>query len=67
LAQVAGILGHHHIGISSVIQPESHAEAAVPLVLMIHDAPFGQMQDAVAKIAALSCVKAEPVLFWVLS
>jgi homoserine dehydrogenase len=67
LAQIAGILGQHQIGISSVIQPESHAEAAVPLVLIIHDAPFGQMQDAVAKIAALSCVKAEPVLFWVLS
>ncbi|MBW0000136.1 MAG: homoserine dehydrogenase [Verrucomicrobia bacterium] len=67
LAQIAGILGQHQIGISSVIQPESHEKSAVPLVLIIHDAPFGQMQDAVAKIAALSCVKAEPVLFWVLS
>ncbi|MBV9488450.1 MAG: homoserine dehydrogenase [Verrucomicrobia bacterium] len=67
LAQVAGILGQHQIGISSVIQPETHDEAAVPLVLIIHDAPFGQMQDAVAKIGALGCVKADPVLFWVLS
>jgi homoserine dehydrogenase len=67
LAQIAGILGQHHIGISSVIQPESHDEDSVPLVLMIHDARFGQMQYAVRKIAALGCVKADPVLFWVLS
>ncbi|HEY0789880.1 MAG TPA: homoserine dehydrogenase [Chthoniobacterales bacterium] len=67
LAQVASILGHHRIGISSVIQPESHDEAAVPLVLMIHNAPFGDTQDAVTRIAALACVKATPVLLWVLS
>ena len=42
----AGILGQHKIGISSVIQPEAHEEACVPLVLMIHDATHAQMQKA---------------------
>jgi len=67
LAQIAGILGSHQIGISSVIQPESHEASAVPLVLMIHDAPFGRTQTAVKRIASLECVKAPPVLLWVLS
>ncbi len=66
LAQVATILANHGIGISSVIQPESH-EAAVPLVLVIHDAPYGRMQDAVDAIGSLGCVKAAPALFWMFS
>jgi homoserine dehydrogenase len=67
LAQVASILGSHQIGISSVIQPEGHEGDAVPLVLMIHDAPFGKMVTAVQRIQSLECVKASPSLLWVLS
>jgi homoserine dehydrogenase len=67
LAQVAGVLGSHQIGISSVIQPEGHQGDAVPLVLIIHEAPFGNMQVAVQHVQSLACVKASPVLFWVLS
>jgi homoserine dehydrogenase len=67
LAQVAGILGSHRIGISSMFQPEGHEGDAVPIVLMIHDAIFGRMQAAVTEIQQLSCVKALPILFWVLS
>jgi len=63
LAQVAKVLGDHDIGISSVVQPESHDECDTPLVLMIHDAPLGQMRRALEGIAALACVKARPVLF----
>jgi len=63
LAQVAGILGTSNIGISSVIQPESHESGPVPLVLMLHDAPFGTTKAALAEIAKLECVKAEPTLF----
>jgi homoserine dehydrogenase len=62
LAQIAGILGTAGIGISSVIQPEGHDAGQLPLVLMIHDATFGQMREAAANIAALPCVKAEPTL-----
>lgn len=63
LAQIAGILGTSGIGISSVIQPEEDAATgSLPLVLMVHDAPFGCMRAAVESIAALPCVLAEPRL-----
>jgi homoserine dehydrogenase len=63
LAQVAGILGENRIGISSVIQPESHEDESVPLVLMIHDATNAQMNQALAGIEKLACVKAPPCIF----
>ncbi len=65
LAQIAGALGEAEIGILSVIQPETHSEDAAVLVLMIHDAFFGAMAAAIARIAALSCVKAPPALLHV--
>lgn len=65
LAQIAGLLGDAAIGISSVIQPESHDAGQLPLVLMLHDARYGAMRSAVAAIAALDCVKAEPMLLQV--
>jgi homoserine dehydrogenase len=67
LAQVASVLGSHQIGISSVIQPEGHEGDAVPLVLIIHDAPFNRMQTALNRIRTLACVRAQPNLLWVLS
>src|SRR5271157_29270 len=67
LAQVASVLGSHEIGISSVIQPEGHEGDAIPLVLIIHDAPFERMQTALNRIRTLACVKAPPSLLWVLS
>jgi homoserine dehydrogenase len=67
LAQVAGLLGEANIGISSVIQPEGDGgeEETLPLILMIHDAPFGAMRQAVESIAQLSCVRRAPRLFHV--
>lgn len=62
LAQIAGALGAADIGILSVIQPESHAGGMVSLVLILHDAPYGKMQAAAATLAALPCVKTEPLL-----
>lgn len=62
LAQVANVLGSHQIGISSVIQPESHDADSVPLVLMIHDARTGDMNKARATIEALPCVKSVAAL-----
>ncbi len=63
LAQIAGALGKADIGILSVIQPEGPSDGPVPLILTIHDAPYGRMQSAAATLAALPCVKARPVLF----
>jgi len=62
LAQIAGALGEAGIGILSVIQPESHVEGPVPLMLTLHDSPYGKMQAAAATLAALPCVKSEPLL-----
>jgi hypothetical protein len=36
-------------------------------VLIIHDAPFDRMRTAVQGIRGLDCVKAPPILLWVLS
>ena len=57
LAQVAGILGRHQIGISSVVQPESHDEAGrAQLVFMLDQASHQQMQSALGDILHLGCV-----------
>lgn len=62
LAKIAGALGEANIGILSVIQPESLTEGPVPLVLTLHDAPYGRMQAAAKTLAELSCVKSTPLL-----
>jgi homoserine dehydrogenase len=65
LAQVAGVLGSHAIGISSVIQPETSDPGPIPLVLIIHEAAFGTMQTAVGEISILDCVRDAPLLLQV--
>ena len=62
LAQVSAIFGQAHIGISSVIQPEGHEGASVPLILMLHDAPNGAVTRALTKIGKLAVVKSAPVM-----
>ncbi len=60
IAQLAGILGELNIGISSIFQPEGEEGETVPLVLVIHKADNGQINAALEKIGALSCVKKPP-------
>ncbi len=62
LAQIAGALAAADIGILSVIQPETPSEGSVPLILTLHDAPFGHMRAAVKTLADLPCVKGSPLL-----
>ncbi len=62
LAQISAIFGHAHIGISSVIQPESPAGASVPLILMLHEAPNGAVARALRRIGRLAVVKRAPVM-----
>lgn len=62
LAKVSAILGRAKIGIASVIQPEGHKGARVPLILMLHAAPNGAVAQALAKIGKLPVVKAKPVM-----
>ncbi len=61
-AKISGILSQAGIGISSIIQPEGHEGAVVPVILMIHDAPNAAMRKALAKIAKLPAVKTAPVM-----
>jgi homoserine dehydrogenase len=62
LAKVSAILAKAKIGISSVIQPEGHEGATVPLILMIHDAPNAAMRRALQMISKLPVVSGEPVM-----
>ncbi len=62
LAKISRIFGDANIGISSVIQPEGHEGASVPLILMLHDAPNGAVSKALKKIGGLSVVKGKPVM-----
>lgn len=62
LAKITRILAEAHIGISSVIQPEGHEGASVPLILMLHDAPNGAVSKALRKIGALKIVRSPPVM-----
>ncbi len=62
LARIAAILGRARIGISSVIQPEGHEGASVPLILMIHDAPEAAMARALGQIRKLNTIKGEPMM-----
>jgi homoserine dehydrogenase len=62
LAKIATIFAQARIGISSVIQPEGHEGASVPLVLMLHAAPNGAVSKALKKISQLRIVKAPPVM-----
>ena len=61
-AKVAAILAQAKIGISSIMQPEGHEGAVVPVILMIHDASNAAMVRALAQIARLPVVKGAPVL-----
>jgi homoserine dehydrogenase len=56
LSRVSGILGDHHISISSVIQKERHEESSVPVVMMTHEAKEGDMRQALEEIDRLEVV-----------
>jgi homoserine dehydrogenase len=62
LAKIAKIFGDAQIGISSVIQPEGHEGASVPLILMLHDAPNGAVAKALETIGSLKVVRGAPVM-----
>ncbi len=62
LAKIAAIFGQSKIGISSVIQPEGHEGASVPLIFMLHYATNGAVAGALKKIGKLPVVKGKPVM-----
>jgi homoserine dehydrogenase len=62
LAQVAATLANADIGILSVIQPQELVDGSVPLVLTLHDAPYGSMKKTADALALLPCVQGTPLL-----
>jgi homoserine dehydrogenase len=61
-ARIANILARAGIGISSIIQPEGHVGEAVPVILMIHDAPNAAMRRALQQIGCLPAVRSTPAM-----
>ena len=63
IAQISRAIASSDIGLSSVVQPESHGDSElVDLMLVTHPAPFGAMRSALAEIEKLDCVGAPPVM-----
>ena len=62
IAQVSAILGRAKISIASLIQPEGHEGDVVPLILMMHAAPYSAMSRALRSIGQLPAVKAPPMM-----
>ena len=57
LSRIAGILGRHHISISSVHQKERRAARIVPLVMMTHTAKEAHVRKALQGIERLAYVR----------
>ncbi len=62
LSQVAGLLGRHDISILSVIQKGRGEPAAVPVVMMTHEARERNMRTALEEIDRLPVVAAPTVM-----
>jgi len=59
LSRVTGILGENNISIASMIQKGRDEAAAVPIVMLTHQAMEGDMRRALQKINALDVVAQE--------
>ena len=66
LAQISQVLAEQEIGIISVLQPderEGDEEDTAQLILMLHEARFGDMCAAKEKLGQLECIQTSPTLF----
>ncbi len=61
LSRISGILGEHEVSIASMIQEGREAEAAVPIVMMTHEAREANVRAALVGIDRLDVVQ-EPSL-----
>ena len=62
LSRISGILGKHHISISSMIQQGRKIEGGVPLVIMTHMAKEQHLQLALSEIDQLDCIMGSTLL-----
>ena len=61
LSAITGVLGEHHISIASVIQKGRAEQAAVPVVMLTHEAVEGDMQKALKRLNHLEVVAQDTV------
>ena len=61
LSRVSGILGENNISIASMIQKGRDEAAAVPIVMLTHQAVEGDMRRALQKINALDVIAQETI------
>ncbi|MBI4537168.1 MAG: homoserine dehydrogenase [candidate division NC10 bacterium] len=63
LSKVSGVLGEYNISIASMIQKGRAEQAAVPIVMLTHEANEGDVQKALKRINHLEVVAQDVVLF----
>ena len=61
LSNVSGVLGEHNISIASVLQKGRAEQAAVPVVMLTHEATEGDMQKALKRINHLDVVAQDTI------
>ena len=61
LAQIAGILGNHNIGINSVNQREHNKMTVVPVIMLTDFAQEKSVRQALEEIYRTHIVKVKPV------
>ena len=61
LSAITGVLGENHISIASMIQKGRAEQAAVPIVMLTHEATEGDMQKALRLINQLHVVSQDTI------
>jgi homoserine dehydrogenase len=61
LSKISGVLGEYHISIASMIQKGRAEAAAVPIVMLTHEAVEGDIQKALKRINQLDVVAQETI------
>jgi len=61
LSKVSGVLGEHNISIASMLQKGRAEQAAVPVVMLTHEATEGDMQKALKRINHLDVVAQDTI------
>jgi homoserine dehydrogenase len=66
IAEIAAVLAQAGIGISgthSPVNPDNPDQDFVDMVFLLHTCPFGLLRETLAKVEALDCLTARPVVF----
>ncbi len=62
LAAAASELARHGISVEAIRQPESRSGEQVDIILLLHEASWGALQNACSSLRELPAIRAEPVL-----